>query len=441
MNKAFDWQRQPLGEKVVEEALDATFKNPDIQSFSDRLGGISTRLFDWVDTVQVGQEFEQKVQDAGFTLFHATPNSKIYRHFGAQFPLIEVNDDSEQGIAVQVDSVADFLSANGINGLIEGTPYSPLRRCLISKKENVSFWVVERRSLSSVEPTYYEEEYLEDYFEAVDKWSSRPRRINEGILIAQEIAENMVERLGEAIAASIVCEIERKYWQNKNHAGQIQKSRQDRLGLGWANHDHHTFRSSRKHFKDLVRLFEILGFRCRERFYAGEEAGWGAQVMEHPKVRLVLFLDVDLGADEIVIDFAHKELPERQELGTIGLWCALHGDSILESGMHHLEAQFEFDLLKEDLKGYDVDIMNPFSDYSYLKQAFTKGEQWPVDPARLDRLFKEGKINASEKDKFTKEGAVGSHMENLQRREGYKGFNQKNVSFIIKETDPRLIAK
>jgi len=30
-------------------------------------------------------------------------------------------------------------------------------------------------------------------------------------------------------------------------------------------------------------------------------------------------------------------------------------------------------------------------------------------------------------------------MENLQRREGYKGFNQKNVSNIIKRTDPRKL--
>ena len=28
----------------------------------------------------------------------------------------------------------------------------------------------------------------------------------------------------------------------------------------------------------------------RERFYAGEEAGWGAQVMKYPMARLCLFL-------------------------------------------------------------------------------------------------------------------------------------------------------
>jgi len=58
------------------------------------------------------------------------------------------------------------------------------------------------------------------------------------------LTEELAETLGEDLAASVVLEVEREYWQAKNIAGQIQKNRQDRLGMGWANHDHHTFRSS-----------------------------------------------------------------------------------------------------------------------------------------------------------------------------------------------------
>ena len=441
INSKFKWERQPKAESVIERAIQKGLVNPDIAALDMRMRKeASTRLFDWLDHVIVPIEEENAIQEAGFDLLHATPHSKIYHHKGAQFPLVFVTESDQLGLAVSVDSISDYLLANGLHVLIEGSPYSPYRRALISTKNEISFWVVERRSLDYVEPTYFNGDYLTNYFEAYEKWSTRPRKLEkEGILIAQQIAQNMVERLGEAVAASIVCEIERKYWQNRNHAGQIQKARQDRLGLGWANHDHHTFRSSRVTFKELVRLCEILGFHVRERFYAGEEAGWGAQVMEHYSIRLVMFLDVDLAADEIAIDFAHQPIPERSNLGTIGLWCALHGDSIMHSGMHHLEAQFEFDQLKQDLKSFDVDMMNPFSDFSYLKQAFTKGEVWPIDPARLDKLVQEGKITPAEREKFLHEGGVGSHMENLQRREGYKGFNQKNVSIIIKETDPRLI--
>jgi hypothetical protein len=82
--------------------------------------------------------------------------------------------------------------------------------------------------------------------------------------------------------------------------------------------------------------------------------------------------------------------------------------------------------------------MAPFSNFTYLKQAFTQGEIWSVDPARIAALQKEGVITSTQAEHFLHHGALGSHLENLQRQEGYKGFNKKNVSVIIKKTDPRL---
>jgi len=75
---------------------------------------------------------------------------------------------------------------------------------------------------------------------------------------------------------------ERRLWEARNRAARIQKRRQDQLGLGWGNHDHHTFRSSREHFADLIEFLLRLGFQKRERYYAGAEAGWGAQISEQP---------------------------------------------------------------------------------------------------------------------------------------------------------------
>ena len=107
--------------------------------------------------------------------------------------------------------------------------------------------------------------------------------------------------------------------------------------------------------------------------------------------------------------------------------------------MHHLESQFFFDELTKELAKHDVGMMEPFSSFSYLRQAFTKGEMWPVPSERLERLLTSNKITREQADKFQRDGALGIHMENLQRREGYKGFNQKNVSFIIEKTDPRKV--
>lgn len=291
-----------------------------------------------------------------------------------------------------------------------------------------------------MDPIYESPANLQQYLEGVEKWKNRSRDLEneeQDFEIAQALAQELVEVLGPNRAACLVLEVERQYWQNRNTAAQLQKNRQDRLGMGWGNHDHHTFRSSRKNFSKLIHLFEILGFHCRERFYAGDVAGWGAQVMENPTAKLTLFLDVDLGPNEIITDFAHEYLPERDHLGTIGLWCALHGDSLLKAGMHHLEAQFDFDLLQSDLEKAGIKMMNPFSNFSYLKQAFTAAEIWDVDPKKVHSLLENDKITSSQAEKFLNEGAVGSHLENLQREQGFKGFNSKNVSKIITETDPR----
>ncbi|MEJ7640258.1 MAG: hypothetical protein WKF75_20405 [Singulisphaera sp.] len=189
----------------------------------------------------------------------------------------------------------------------------------------------------------------------------------------------------------------------------------------------------------VIGIFEALGFHLRERFHAGEHAGWGAQILEHPTTGIVIFADLDLAPDEAGVDFAHQALPDLPRPNTVGLWVGLHGESILEAGMHHLEAQFDFAALRDGLKAEaDIETMKPFSDFPFLRQAFTAGERWPVPRLRLDRLFELGWIDADQRAKFLREGAIGSHLENLQRREGYKGFNQQAVGAILAATDPRL---
>lgn len=211
--------------------------------------------------------------------------------------------------------------------------------------------------------------------------------------------------------------------------------------MGWANHDHHTFRSSRQYFADLVSILEKLGLECRERFYAGAEAGWGAQVLEQKACGLVVFADVDLNEEELSGDFAHDGLPPRQELGTIGLWCALHGEAFLEAGLHHLECQFDYAAARDVLAEDGITCMDPFTQFDFLKQCFTAGEIWAVSPTRIDRLVAEGQITEAEAKEFRQNGAVGSHLEILERNEGFKGFNQTGVSQIIAKTDPRKMMK
>jgi hypothetical protein len=110
---------------------------------------------------------------------------------------------------------------------------------------------------------------------------------------------------------------------------------------------------------------------------------------------------------------------------------------MLQAGMHHLEARFDFERLTNDLEALGVKAMPPFSHFDFLKQAFTVGEMWPVEKRRLKKLLEERYITASQYDTFLKEGALGSHMENLERSQGFKGFNRSSVTKIIMKTDPR----
>ena len=137
-------------------------------------------------------------------------------------------------------------------------------------------------------------------------------------------------------------------------------------------------------------------------------------------------------------DFAHQGLAARKELGTVGLWCKLHGESFLTAGMHHLECQFEFDAAREQLAAAGVATMDPFTDFPFLRQAFTEGERWSIDPDHLEQLTQQGWLSPEQAANFAQKGAIGSHLEILERNQGYKGFNQTGVSDIIQRTDPRL---
>lgn len=437
-----EYQCEPRAEAILLGILSEVQElSIELKKLSqDLVTHTSTRLFDWIDHVTLSSKSLSDILSLGFEEIAQSENKRLFMHPHAQLPLVRI-DDTHQTIGISVESIEDFLLAHGMDREIEGGYFAPLRTANVWKAGKIDIQVVERRDRSELDPVSTNGEWVLKVQEGHTLWMTRPRFGDEEKIFneTERRAKKLVKLVGVEVAAWIVMKCERQYWQGRNRAGQYQKDRQDRFGLGFANHDHHTFRSSRRFFRRLVCLFESLGFICRERFYAGREAGWGAQVMEHKNARYVLFLDVDLLDHEIEIDFAHADLDETSHLGTVGLWCALHGEAILGAGMHHLEAQFVFDLMKDSLDQTGLGMMKPFSMFPYLKQAFSKGEVWPVDPKRLKVLFEKGLITKEQRDRFEKEGAIGSHLENLERNEGYKGFNKHNVSFIIKETDPRRI--
>jgi hypothetical protein len=444
----FDWPLANDAEALLRRYV-ATFlaQNRFAGQLADRMRDeTGTDFFEWVDHLILSPSEKDALLDAGFVLDQdAEPpdGEEVYENPRATLPRVMLRAGEKQNpsvIALRPEFVADFIAAHNLSAEIEGEPFSRYRRVVISDENGTRLEAVERHAYRGFIPAPLDAAPLRGIIRAKELWHTRPRLFSsdvDGFHTANKILDQTLQLVGRDLSCEFFFESERAYWESRNRAGQIQKRRQDQLGLGWGNHDHHTFRCSREHFVDLNEFLLKLGFQKRERYYAGAEAGWGAQISEQPVVGIVVFADVDLMPEETQIDFSTQKLPPAPRLGTVGLWVGLHGESFLEAGMHHLEARFDFNLLRDQLKGCGINTMKPFSDFEFLRQAFTEGERWPVRRERAERLLASNLITQQQFDQFIKDGAIGSHLENLQRHGGFKGFNQKSVSVVIAATDPR----
>lgn len=442
--RSFDWPLAKEAEQFLRRRISSFLsRNRFARQLAKRMRDeTGTDFFEWVDHLVLPPGEQRALRAAGFVrdLHAETPKGEpVYECPRATLPRVLLRRGLPVA-ALRPEFVADFTASHNLSGDPEGEPCSRYRRIVVARENGTQLEAVERCSYRGFVPAPLKANQLSRIVKARELWRTRPRRFADdakGFEAANRTLDRVLSLAGCDLACQFFFEAERAYWESRNRAARIQKHRQDGIGLGWGNHDHHTFRSSREHFLDLVEFLLQLGFVKRERYYAGMEAGWGAQVFEQPVTGVVVFADVDLLPEETEVDFSMRRLSPAPRLGTIGLWVGLHGESLLEAGMHHLEARFDFDLLRHQLKQAGVNTMKPFSDFPFLRQAFTEGERWPVRPERTRRLLAAGLITRRQSHQFIRQGALGSHLENLQRHGGFKGFNQKAVSIIITATDPR----
>jgi len=449
--KRFDWPLCYDAENFVLDQIQAFLaRHPFAAKLAERMPAeTGTLMIDWVDYLVASAAIEPALRKAGFIEdpLGETPadSQKTFWHPEAMLPRIILDRAAPDALhphvlAIHVDRISDFMAVHGIVADPEGEPLTRFRKVTVAIENGARLEAVERRGYRGYVPEKPKAGQVETILKAHELWKTR-RRIfaddAEGFRQMHALLDRVIALVGRDLACHVVFAEERDFWERRNRAAQVQKRRQDKLGLGWANHDHHTFRNSRVHFVELMRALEKLGFERRERYYTGAQAGWGAQILEQPVEGMVAFCDVDLQPEETEVDFSRRPLPPSRKLGTIGLWTGLHGESILDAGMHHLECRFDHALLREQLAAEGVNTMSPFSDLPFLKQAFTEGERWPVRRERAERLLRAGLISEEQFNLFLREGAIGSHLENLQRKGGFKGFNQKSVSVIIEATDPR----
>lgn len=399
----------------------------------------SSKFLYWIDHLVLPEDDidHEALTEMGFQV---DPNTKdprmVYRHPRSIFFPVLVHHEETFELSLKPENIEAFKAANGLTNDIVGGRYAPFRRLNIKETQSFLLSAVERRGSTGFA---VREGKNKRYGEALAAFQQRQRTFpteKAGVEQTTKLVEHQLQALPETRVADAFFRMERQYWLQRNEDARIQKQRQDRMGLGYGNHDHHTFRCSRTNYASIIELFETMGLQSREAFYAGEKAGWGAQILEMPTYEIVVFADVDLGPKEKEKDFSHEGLDTQKQLGTVGLWVELHGESLLEAGMHHLAARYRFTQIKHDLAPYDVNFMAPFSEYPFLKQAFSQGTTWSPRKKQLNRLLARERISHTQYEKF-QDGAIGSHLENIERNQGFKGFNQESVSAILERTDPR----
>ena len=458
-SSSFDWPLAHDAERLLGSWVEAfLLRNSFARRLAERMRDeTGTDFFEWIDHLVVADDHRAALAGAGFVeeKVDVREGLTVFWHPRAMMPRVLVtaspwvrnsgrtDEEVPSELAIRPEVLADFLAAHDSAAAIEGAWGARFRRALVSEENGTKFFAVERLGWRGFVVREPDVKFVSGALRAQELWRTRKRDFAEGDTEGVKCARARLDAVLALVDRDAACELffaaERVFWEAKNRAGRIQRRRQDQLGLGWGNHDHHTFRCSRAHFADLMEFLAKLGFGKRERYYAGAEAGWGAQILEQAVAGIVVFADVDLMPEETTIDFSTKRLPPAPALRTVGLWCGLHGDSFLQAGMHHLEARFDFVRLRDQLAGEGVVTMKPFSDFEFLRQAFTEGERWKVNPARVQALLKQKLITPEQAEGFIRDGALGSHLENLQRKGGFKGFNQKSVSAIIAATDPRMV--
>ena len=279
--KRFDWPLCYEAENLIAGHLEFfTGRNRFAAHLANRMiAETGTLLLDWVDHLMLPKKDEQHLHAVGFVeeLRAETPSHlQAFWHPEAMLPRVLIERDSQTSppprvLAIRCEGVADFMAAHGLAHEPDGAPLSRFRRGLVSEEEGTRLEAVERRGYLGYVPATGTGE-AESLLKGAELWRTRPRQFAsdaEGYRITHALVDRVVQRLGPDLACHTFFAEERAWWQRRNHAARVQKARQDKLGLGWANHDHHTFRSSREHFVDLMRVLEKLGFERRERYYAG----------------------------------------------------------------------------------------------------------------------------------------------------------------------------
>jgi hypothetical protein len=430
------WDRQVQAQEAylgaVTRVIDAC---PQAKVFAQRLlQETAIRLIDIVDHLILADEaMLATLKAAGWS-----QDGAVLRNSAGLFP--PVLSGKRSVIMIRVESVDQFNRVHGLASAPQGAPFAPLRTAVAFESQQASLGIVERNGGTAFGAEPSDPASIREGRWFLGAFRARRRQfdtVDAGLTAVEHLVDQAVAAIGPHRACAFWLTAERENWMRRCAAGRWQKARQDAAGVGWANIDHHTYDSSRRHFRQTIRILEKLGYERREMLYAGELAGWGSQVLEQPVIGSTIFADVDLAPEELSVDFARDTLPDLPKHRRAGLLSELLGESILEAGLNHVAGLYDQRVLRSQLASHGLQMMPPFTNWPHLYQELTEGDWEAVDPFRVDKLERNGHVSAEEAEQLRMNGSIVTHLENIERNDGYKGFNREGIDSVLRKLDPR----
>lgn len=254
---------------------------------------------------------------------------------------------------------------------------------------------------------------------------TRPRHFKSaegGIESTQRMVHAAASDIGSGWASALFLCAEREYWASRCEAGYLSFRRQSQLGIGWSNVEYHSYECSRAQLNACVHLFEMLGFRREDALLEGPGAGPGAEsgraalVMERRSPQALVLLKVDTTAGDTTESLGQTRLSPTTWHGQSGLWCAMHGESILEGGMSSVGAHYDAAAVQNLLVQDGIEMLPPFArDKLGFTLQLSKGDRRAVDPRRVHALARAGYVGRDAAEDFRLNGAIATHFAIVER--------------------------
>ena len=262
------WECQPQAQEAYSEILsDLLAGCTDAKGYAARLlDGAGIRIADIVDHLMLADG--PKIAELEKNGWAA--DGPVLRNSEGHFPPVLRAD--RNAIMIRVEAIETFAQVNGLKGEIKGTPFAPLRLAQAFEGESGSLGIVERNGGTGFTVTDDNPDEIRQARLFLQAFRSRRRQFDspsQGLDAVEHLVDAAVAAIGPHRACAFWLIAERDYCMRRCAAGRLQKARQDSAGVGWSNIDHHTYDSSRLHFRQTIRILEKLGYQRREMLYAG----------------------------------------------------------------------------------------------------------------------------------------------------------------------------